>query len=79
MSGALLSLNIKMTLPQPTSSSAYVDVTIIPSGFVSLPEYTLHKDGTDEIINLIDYAFLIEHERLGKKVLFDLGVAKVVS
>jgi len=75
----LMSFNIRMTLPQPISSTAYVDVTIIPSGFVSLPEYILHKDGTNEIINLIDYAFLIEHEGLGKKVLFDLGVAKVIS
>lgn len=66
-----------MTLPQASSSTAYVDITVIPAGNVVLPDYTLHENGTDEKITLPDYAFLIEHKALGKKAFFDLGVAKV--
>ena len=58
-------------------SAAHVDVTVIPAGNVALPDYTLHANGTEEVITLPDYVFLIEHHGLGKKAFFDLGVAKV--
>lgn len=58
-------------------SSAHVDITIIPAGNVALPDYTIHANGTEEVITLPDYIFLIEHQGLGKKAFFDLGVAKV--
>lgn len=58
-------------------SSAHVDITVIPAGNVALPDYTLHANGSEEVITLPDYAFLIEHHGLGKKAFFDLGVAKV--
>ena len=57
---------------------AHVDITIISAGKVALPDYTLHANGTEEVITLPDYVFLIEHHGLGKKVFFDLGVAKVL-
>lgn len=58
-------------------SSAHVDITIIPAGNVTLPDYTIHANGTEEVITLPDYVFLIEHQGLGKKAFFDLGVANV--
>lgn len=68
-----------MTLPQALLATAFVDIAIIPTGTITLPEYTLHKDGGDKLITIPVYAFLIEHEALGKKAFFDLGVPKVSS
>jgi hypothetical protein len=66
-------------LPKPASSTAYVDVTLIPAGKLDIPDYTLHQNGTEKLLICPDYAFLIEHNALGKKVFFDLGIAKVLS
>lgn len=62
-------------LPKPATSAAYVDISIIPTGTLALPDYFLHKDGSQESDACPDYAFLIEHHALGKKLFFDLGLA----
>ena len=63
------------TLPE---TFGYVYVTVNPAGNVTLPNYTLHENGTDEVLTLPDYSYLlIENKRLGKKAFFDLRVAKV--
>lgn len=63
------------SLPKAASPSSYVDISIIPTGTLSLPDYFLHKDGSQDPNTCPDYAFLIEHHALGKKVFFDLGLA----
>ena len=65
------------TLPQALSTTAYVDITLIPAGSMRIPDYTVHENGTEEDIICPDYAFLIEHKALGKKAFFDLGIPKV--
>jgi hypothetical protein len=62
-------------LPKAESSTAYVDISIIPTGTLALPDHFLHKGGSPEPKNCPDYAYLIEHHALGKKVFFDLGLA----
>jgi len=65
-------------LPKATSSNAFVDVTIILSGTMGIPDWALHLDGTKEFRDCPVYAFLIEHQHLKRKVFFDLGLSTVV-
>jgi hypothetical protein len=63
------------SLPRASSSNAYVDISLIPTGVLSLPDNFLHKNGNPEKIGVVpDYAFLIEHKASGKKLFFDLGI-----
>jgi hypothetical protein len=75
--GLALHHRATMSLPKPSSQSAYVEVTIISAGSLDMPEYFINKDAPEDSITLPDYAFLIEHKGLGKKVFFDVGIAKV--
>ena len=65
------------SLPKPPSATAYVDVSIITGGELSVPSNLVHKDGPEDENVCPSYAFLIEHKTLGKKVFFDLGIYKV--
>jgi hypothetical protein len=67
------------SLPKATSSTAYVDITLIETGTIDIPLWALHQDGPQDTIRIPVYCFLIEHGSLGKKVMFDLGVPKVFS
>jgi len=65
-------------LPSASSSSAWVDVTIVSAGALNMPGHYILKDAPEDLITIPDYAFLIEHKTLGKKVFFDVGMAKVL-
>jgi len=65
------------SLPKATSSTAYVDITLIETGTIDIPLWMLHQGGPEGMIRIPVYCFLIEHGSLGKKVMFDLGVPKV--
>lgn len=67
-----------MSLPKPSSDSAYVDVTIVLGGSLEMPEYFINKDGSKSNITLPDYAFIIQHKKLQKNILFDVGLEKVL-
>jgi hypothetical protein len=66
-------------LPKTDSSSAFVDVSIILSGTMAIPDWALHLDGTQEFRDCPVYAFLIEHHHLKKKIFFDLGLSTVIQ
>jgi hypothetical protein len=65
------------SLPKPSSTTGYVDVSILTGGELSVPRNMVHKDGPEDENICPSYSFLIENKTLGKKVLFDLGVYKV--
>jgi hypothetical protein len=65
------------SLLEPLSTTAYVDISILTSGELSIPRNLLHKDGLKDENVCPSYSFLIEHKTLGKKVFFDLGICKV--
>ena len=67
------------SLPEATSSTAYVDVTLIPAGSIGIPDKCFHENGTEDEIVIPDYAFLIEHKTLSKKIFFDVGLSKVFN
>jgi hypothetical protein len=67
------------SLPKATSSTAYVDITLIETGTIDIPLWALHQDGPQDMTRIPVYCFLIEHGSLGKKVMFDLGVPKVFA
>jgi hypothetical protein len=63
------------TLPKAISADAFVNVTIVAGGDMAIPDWALHLDGTKEFRKCPVYTFLIEHEKLGKKVFFDQGLS----
>jgi hypothetical protein len=65
------------TLPKAISADAFVNVTIVAGGDMAIPDWALHLDGTKEFSKCPVYTFLIEHEKLGKKVFFDQGLSTV--
>jgi hypothetical protein len=65
-------------LPNATSNHAFVNVTIILSGTMGIPDWALHLHGTKEFRDCPVYAFLIEHQHLKRKVFFDVGLSTVV-
>jgi hypothetical protein len=65
------------SLPKPSSTTGYVDVSILTGGELSVPRNMVHKDGPEDENICPSYSFLIENKTLGKKALFDLGVYKV--
>jgi len=67
------------SLPTPSSSSAYVEVSLFPAGRLGIPDYIFHAGGSKEIIDCPVWAFYIHHPGLGKKVMFDLGISNVCS
>jgi hypothetical protein len=71
----VLRLSMMSSLPKASSASAYVDISLIPTGVLSLPDNFLHKNGDPEKIAVVpDYAFLIEHKASAKNFFFDLGI-----
>jgi hypothetical protein len=64
-------------LPLPSSATAYVDITIILTGSIDIPEWALHEGATNDVVKCPVYAFLVEHKALGKKAFFDLGIHNV--
>jgi hypothetical protein len=76
---ATTSVVTMISLPKAGSPSAHVDVSLIRGGKIGIPDYCFHENGTRDEIVVPDYAFLIEHRSLGKKVFFDLGLNKVYS
>jgi hypothetical protein len=67
------------TLPNAISADAFVAVTIVAGGDMAIPDWALHLDGTKEFSRCPVYTFLIEHEKLGKKVFFDQGLSTVLA
>lgn len=53
-------------------------VSLLPSGFLTLPEHFFCADQHDKSIrNLVpSMSFLIQHPSSGKKIVFDLGIRK---
>lgn len=69
------------SLPSPTSA---VELYVMLCGKVSLPEYCLFENGKkpgdqDTFIEVPVYVFYIHHPSTGKRVLFDLGIRKVLN
>ena len=60
-----------MTAPE------FVEVYVLPTGYLWLPDRWIFADGDPQLRHLSpDYSFLICHPS-GKNVLFDLGMRKV--
>jgi hypothetical protein len=66
-----------MALPIATTPDAFVKVRIVLAGTMGIPDWALHANGTKEFLHCPVYAFFIEHEKLGRKVFFDLGLSTV--
>ncbi|KAA8652814.1 hypothetical protein EYZ11_012332 [Aspergillus tanneri] len=58
--------------------SLYMKVSMIPSGFLTLPEHFFCADQQDKTVrNLVpSMSFLLQHPRSGMKILFDLGLRR---
>lgn len=62
----------------PPSTGSTVDVSIILGGRTSVPCAWLFRDTIPghDILDVPCYNFLIEHNKSGKKILYDLGLMK---
>jgi hypothetical protein len=62
------------------SASSFVNVYVLPTGKIHLPDRWIFEDGDNDLIHsrqlYPDFSFLICHPS-GKRVLFDLGLRKV--
>jgi hypothetical protein len=55
----------------------FVQVHVLPTGYLFLPDRWIFADGNLKLRHLSpDYSFLVRHPS-GKNVLFDLGMRKV--
>jgi hypothetical protein len=73
VSGAMSS-----ALRLPASKGATVDVSVLNGGRIALPAaFLIHKPvpGHD-LFDAPCYSFLVENKKLGKRVLYDLGIMK---
>jgi hypothetical protein len=65
-------------LSLPASRGARVDVSVLNGGRIALPAaFVIHKSvpGHD-VFDAPCYSFLVENKKLGKMVLYDLGIMK---
>ena len=61
----------------PDSSGSFVQVSILPTGWLYLPDTWIFADGKPSLKHWSpDFSFLIRNPS-GKNVLFDLGMRKV--
>jgi hypothetical protein len=59
------------------ASSSCVEVKVLPTGYLFLPDRWIFADGHDTLKHLSpDYTFLVQHPS-GRNLLFDLGMRKV--
>ncbi|KAF9880199.1 metallo-beta-lactamase superfamily protein [Colletotrichum karsti] len=60
------------------STASYVQLSLLPAGFLTLPEHFFCADQHDKSIrNLVpSMSFLLQHPTTGSKILFDLGLRK---
>jgi hypothetical protein len=70
------------TMPEfrnPYSTGPIVEVSVLPTGWLYLPDTWIFSDGMPGLKHWSpDLSFLLQHPS-GKKVLFDLGMRKVNS
>ncbi|KAF2018234.1 Metallo-hydrolase/oxidoreductase [Aaosphaeria arxii CBS 175.79] len=59
-------------------SAAFVEVSILPSGFLTLPEHRFCANQHDESVRntVPSMSFLLQHPTTGHKIVFDLGLRR---
>ncbi|KAF8227383.1 hypothetical protein L208DRAFT_1405516 [Tricholoma matsutake] len=67
-----------MTLPPPSATQAYCDVSALEAGLIHLPGMMYTSSITDpEVINLVpSLSFLLQHSTNNGKFVFDLGIRR---
>ncbi|KAK1234047.1 hypothetical protein PQX77_002755 [Marasmius sp. AFHP31] len=66
-----------MSLPPPTPTQAYCDVSALEAGIIHLPtERFIHDGKPGEVVVAPSLSFLLRHAKTGHKFIFDLGLRK---
>ncbi|KIJ53741.1 hypothetical protein M422DRAFT_154596 [Sphaerobolus stellatus SS14] len=64
------------TLPSPSASQAYVDVSVLDTGHLFLSEVDIFGDPSGKDVEYPSMSFLLRHSKLNEYILFDLGLRK---
>ncbi|KAF9468590.1 Metallo-hydrolase/oxidoreductase [Collybia nuda] len=66
------------SLPPPTSTQAYCNISALESGFIELPQelYVTNNSDPQAVISAPSLSFLLKHSEIQSNFLFDLGIRK---
>ncbi|KAJ7131693.1 Metallo-hydrolase/oxidoreductase [Mycena crocata] len=68
---------VEFTLPPPEASQAYMDVSALEAGIITLPMALYIKGASlTEVAVCPSIAFVLQHSVSGKQVVFDLGIPR---
>lgn len=65
-----------VTLPPPAPDQAYLDVSALEAGNISLPIDKLVADTEPETVSCPSLAFSLRHSKMGYQIVFDLGMRR---
>lgn len=66
----------EIALPPPAPNQAYIDVSALEAGNISLPIDMLVADTEPGIVSCPSLAFSLRHSKTGFQIVFDLGTRR---